>query len=107
VDLSDVGSGRFTWRRLRAYIDGLRHVRDSAFWHSIDPDGQGWSVDSYLLGNVIDLLTAANWQRSEDGSKGRNKPKPMPRPSDRRKQVERASAIERIIAERKNRRRPR
>ena len=29
---------------------------------------------------VVNLLVEANWQRSADGQKGRNKPKPLPRP---------------------------
>jgi hypothetical protein len=106
VDLLDIGSGRFTWRRLRAFLDGLMLVRDSAFRFSVDPDGCGWNVDTYLLATCADLLQAANWQRSEDGSKGKNKPKPIRRPSDLRAEKHKASAIERALEERKKRRRP-
>jgi hypothetical protein len=107
VDLLDVGTGRFTWRRLKSYIDGLRHVTDSAFYNALDPDGaRQWTVDTYMLANAVDLLQAANWQRSEDGNKGRNKPKPVKRPSDQKAATDKAEGIKQMIAERK-RRRPR
>lgn len=65
-------------------------------------------MDTYLLADAVDVLVAANWQRTEDGSKGRNRPKPIPRPADARRQAERGSRIEQMIAERKRtRRRPR
>jgi hypothetical protein len=74
----------------------------------MDPDGDGlWTVDSYHLANITDLLAAANWQRSEDGSKGRNKPNPTPRPSDKQvaaRAAEKAELIKASIAERKRRR---
>lgn len=82
----------------------MRHVPDSAFWHAIDPEGYGWSVDTYLLANLVDLSVAANWQRSEDGQKGRNKPKPIQRPADRKAEIEKATDIEKLIAARKRRR---
>lgn len=105
MDLLDVGSGRFTWRRLRGYLNGLRNVRESALWRELDADGEGlWDVDTYLLANVVDLLNFANWQRSEDGSKGRNKPKPIKRPSDHRAELQKAEDIRAAIAERRKRR---
>jgi hypothetical protein len=53
---------------------------------------------------VCDLLQIANWQRSDDGAKGRNKPKPIKRPADRRQEAQRAEGIREAIAERKRRR---
>lgn len=41
---------------------------------------QGWALEAQLLAGVFDRLVEANWQRSADGQKGRNKPKPLPRP---------------------------
>jgi hypothetical protein len=37
-------------------------------------------MNAHLLAAAIDQLVTANWQRSEDGQKGRRKPKPIPRP---------------------------
>lgn len=102
MDLLDVGTGRFTWRRLHAYLHGLAYVRESAFWRAVDADGEGlWQPDTYLLANAVDALNVANWQRSEDGSKNRNRPKPLPRPSDRRASEDKADLIKQSIAERK------
>lgn len=106
MDLLDLGIGRFTWRRLRSYIDGLRHVRDSAFWNTQDPDGHRlWTPDTYMLANVVDVLQVANWQRSEDGTKGRNKPKSVQRPGDVMAAQDKAEDIKKLIAERRKRRR--
>jgi hypothetical protein len=101
-----VGTGTFTWRRLRSYLEGLRWERSSAFWRARDPEGEGlWSVDSYLLAQVVDLLAAANWQRSADGSKGTNRPKPLPRPSDKYAAAAKADLIKSSIAQRRQLRR--
>jgi len=103
-----VGTGRFTWRRLRAYINGAQYVRDSAFWNRMDPDGHRlWTPDTYLLAAAVDVLQVANWQRSEDGQKGRNKPKPVQRPQDIKAAQDKAEDIKALIAERKRRRRER
>lgn len=39
--------------------------------------GDGWSRTDHLLALVVDELRVANWQRSKDGSKGRNRPTPI------------------------------
>lgn len=36
-----------------------------------------WTLTDHLLALVHDQLAVANWQRSKDGSKGRNRPKPL------------------------------
>lgn len=36
-----------------------------------------WTLDQHLLAMVVDQLAVANWQRSKDGSRGRNRPKPI------------------------------
>lgn len=102
-----MGAGRFTWRRLRVFIDGLKSCPESALWRQLDPDGardELWTINTHRATDAVDLLTAANWQRSEDGSKGRNKPKPTPRPSDKHAADSKADLIQRSIAERKKRR---
>jgi hypothetical protein len=37
--------------------------------------GDGWSRTDHLLALVVDELRIANWQRSRDGSRNRNRPK--------------------------------
>lgn len=39
--------------------------------------GDGHTRSEHLLFLVVDELRTANWQRSKDGAKGRNKPKPI------------------------------
>lgn len=39
--------------------------------------GDEWTLTDHLLALVHDQLATANWQRSKDGSKGRNRPKPL------------------------------
>jgi len=39
-----------------------------------------WGLPEHLLALLVDALHVANWQRSSDGSKGRNYPEPIPRP---------------------------
>lgn len=46
-------------------------------------EGAEWLITDYLLARVADHLAVANWQRSEDGSKGVNAPKPTYRPGQR------------------------
>lgn len=100
--MEDVGTGAFTWRRLRSYLHGLRYTTDSAFWREVDADGEGlWRVDTYLLANVVDALNIANWQRSKDGSTGNNRPKQVPRPSDKRAAQDKAQLIQNSIRERR------
>lgn len=105
MDILDVGATHLTWRRLWSYLQALRWTRESAFWRALDPDGDGlWTVSDFHLANVVDLLAAANWQRSEDGAKGRNKPKPVKRPGEKDAANAKAELIKKSIAERKRRR---
>lgn len=53
---------------------------------------------------MTDLLTVANWMRSEDGRKGRNRPKPVKRPGDKAAANAKADLIKASIEERKRRR---
>lgn len=39
--------------------------------------GDGHTRSEHLLYLAVDELRTANWQRSKDGAKGRNKPKPI------------------------------
>lgn len=45
-----------------------------------------WGDAEYLLAAIVDLLQGANWQRGNAGVKHPSaKPKPIPRPGERRK----------------------
>lgn len=87
VRLSDLCTGRLTWRRLRVL---LRHLPlDAALHRVIQGDVAAWSANEHLLAGVLDTLRWANWQRA--GGKGRQ-PRPIPRPgSDASQRMGRSS----------------
>lgn len=43
-------------------------------------DDAVWGLNEHLLAAAVDALNVANWQRSQDGSTGRNYPQPLTRP---------------------------
>lgn len=49
--------------------------------------GDDWTLTDHLLALVHDQLAIANWQRTKDGAKGRNRPKPLSPLADRGKRV--------------------
>jgi hypothetical protein len=53
---------------------------DSATVRSMQGEAATWSLSDHLMALVVDELRVANWQRTEDGHKGRRRPKPLPRP---------------------------
>lgn len=42
--------------------------------------GEGWTLSEQLSALVADRLEVLIWQKTADGSKGKNPPKPIPRP---------------------------
>lgn len=78
LDLHDVGTDRFDWRRLLAVVTNL--PRTSALARSVHGEAVEWDTTEHLLAAAVDALNAANWQRG--GGKGR-RPKPVPRPGDK------------------------
>lgn len=59
----------------------------AALWRAKQVAG-AWTNGEHLLAGVVDLLAGANWQRTKDGSEGRNKPKPLARPGEDAKKVD-------------------
>lgn len=58
----------------------MEHIPpDSALGAAVQggPQFRGWRIDTYLLAAAVDVLQAANYQRS--GGKG-SRPKPVTRP---------------------------
>lgn len=70
----ELGGPGLPWGRLTRFLNQL--PADSAFHRSVDPEGAGWSTDTYLLAHIADSVAGANWQRSGKGKR----PKPIPRP---------------------------
>lgn len=44
----------------------------------MDPDVWGWDMRAWMLADIFDQLSAANWQRG--GGREHNRPQPRPRP---------------------------
>lgn len=60
---------------------GAMVVQPESWTHrALNPDWRWGELDSQLLGEIVDELRIANWQRSSDGAKGKNRPKRLPRP---------------------------
>lgn len=78
VDLLDLYRNRMSWRRFMVLVERL--PAGSAVARAVHGDAAQWSLSDQLLASAVDALHVANWQRSEDGAKGRNRPRPIPRP---------------------------
>lgn len=66
------------WSDLTAVIKHLDV--HSALYGVIYPDRAGWDKQNMLLANIADSLVWLQWAQTKDGKKGRNRPKPIPRP---------------------------
>lgn len=60
------------------FVKRLPH--DSAFARSLFGDDHQWTLLPHLLAGISDSLRVLIWQQTENGHKGKNQPKPMPRP---------------------------
>ncbi|WP_126416353.1 DUF5361 domain-containing protein [Trueperella bialowiezensis] len=45
-----------------------------------DGEDWGWGWQEILLAQAVDVLHVLVWMQTADGRKGRNRPKPIPRP---------------------------
>lgn len=61
--------------RLAACLRALRHEPASLTARALG--GDGWTREQHLLALAVDALRIANWQRTKDGQKNRNRPKPI------------------------------
>lgn len=53
----------------------MLNIRESLLYQALAEDR--WTLDQHLLALIHDQLAIANWQRTKDGAKGRNRPKPL------------------------------
>lgn len=61
----------------------MQHLpADSAYWRAREPERSRWGVSEYLLAVIADSLRWLVWAKTKDAKRGRNKPKPIPRPGD-------------------------
>lgn len=75
-------------------MDQLRTRRESALYRALDPEGWDWDRPSSLAALAVDELRVANWQRTEDGHKGKKQPEPIDQPGRRRAKEAEAVAFQ-------------
>lgn len=86
--LDDVPA-RLNWRALHAFVAQSALQPATALHRELVGEHYQWGMVEQLLALVVDELAVANWQRSKDGAKGRNRPSPLPRPGVKQKSGER------------------
>ncbi|WP_193510500.1 DUF5361 domain-containing protein [Cryobacterium sp. BB736] len=47
------------------------------------PEDSGWTLANHLIAEAVDSLRLQIWQKTKDGRKNRNRPKPIERPGRR------------------------
>lgn len=73
-----VGTDDFTWRDLYVFVKTSGW--DDALTREMYPEHADWTPENMLLAEVVDSLHWLVWAKTENGSKNRNQPKPIPRP---------------------------
>ena len=74
----DTDSLDYSWRDLLVLI---RHSPKGSAYYSLESGEESlWGVQEHLTANLVDLTNILVWFKTKDGSKGRNRPKPIPRP---------------------------
>jgi hypothetical protein len=80
------------WREIRTMV---KHCdRGTALFRVTHGERATWSVTDHLLAMVVDLLGLLVWFKTKDGSKNRNRPKPVARPGDTDSSVKSLSEAE-------------
>lgn len=72
---------------------------ESVTARALHGDRADWGVTEHLLATAIDVLNAANWQRS--GDKKLARPKPLPRPTDKRNRLTPDEIRDRLLDQRR------
>lgn len=78
--LRDLATGEMTWREFRCYLNELPD--ECRLARSVAGEIAGWGPQERILADIYDVLADANWQRG--GNKNQTRPKPYPRPVDKR-----------------------
>ncbi|NJQ14228.1 hypothetical protein [Streptomyces bohaiensis] len=81
MDITDVGTPRLTWGRLRRILAAQPPTSASAYAWARCAEGGAWPIDIELLAGSVDALSVANWQRSKKASQASSAPKPIKRPN--------------------------
>lgn len=73
-----LASEELSWRDLLVIV--RQAPQSSAVARAVEPEQSTWGLSEQLLALVADYLAWLQWAQTEDGSKNRNRPKPIPRP---------------------------
>jgi hypothetical protein len=76
--LRDAGTPEFTLHDL--YVICANSPRTSALVRSIHGPDAAWGLQEHLLATVADYQAILIWQKTKDGQKNKNRPKPIERP---------------------------
>lgn len=76
--LRNFPSDDYTWADLKTIVRFLDV--HSALFGVMFPDRAGWDLQNLLLAEIVDHQRWLQWAKTKDGSKGRNRPKQVPRP---------------------------
>lgn len=68
----------YSWRDLYVIVKHLG--QESNFGRVSIGDDAVWTFQAQLQATMVDYLRLLFWTKTKDGSKGRNPPKPIPRP---------------------------
>lgn len=68
----------FDWRDLLVLVKAIRPT--SALYRAQHGDDAQWGLGEQLLAHAADSLAFLVWAKTEDGQRGRNRPKRIPRP---------------------------
>lgn len=80
--LRDLGTERLTWRDLKVIVTRMPPHK-SALQMEKSPHDSPWGLREHLLAELVDVQHLALWAKTKDGSKNRNRPKPIERPGRR------------------------
>ena len=75
------------WRDLYVIV---RNSDNGAVFKAIHGERAEWGLQDHLLARIGDTLDLLWWAKTEDATKNRNRPKPLPRPGitdDSKKQI--------------------
>lgn len=77
-DFLNEDDDRHTWRDLLVI---LTHSKPgTAYYNHMVGDASPWGLAEQLLAQIVDNQNIQIWFKTKDGEKGRNRPKPIPRP---------------------------
>lgn len=79
LHLDDLGES-LSWRDLHVVAQQAPPESSAVHRALLGEEKQAWGLSEQLLAMVVDELRVLAWQNTKDATKGRNYPKPLPRP---------------------------